>query len=286
MAAECPFFALMTSVRQAQARWNDGRVDRDPADHMRIAGSHIAIGRQQCRKWRVVCVVCREQQGAVRRQCHFIHSHGAAGADDLLGGGLGGGIQIDHMQRAVAVTGVEPPAMRRDAVGAGDIVVHAAGGVELDADETADGPLEGVALRVDDVDARIRAVAQVVLRAIRVDPADIERPERIARDLNRGKAPRFGRDRCPQAAARTCERDTGYRQRRGPDQRCEKRGHASATWRGYLLLPDGVLSKALASESPYGQLPTARPTHALQASPTSANTSSSVRPDDFRTWKL
>ena len=223
---------------------------------MRIAGTHIAIGRQQCRKWRVVCVVCREQQGAVRRQCHFIHSHGAAGADDLLGGGLGGGIQIDHMQRAVAVTGVEPPAMRRDAVGAGDIVVHAAGGVELDADETADGPLEGVALRVDDVDARIRAVAQVVLRAIRVDPADIERPERIARDLNRGKAPRFGRDRCPQAAARTCERDTGYRQRRGPDQRwsSEKRGHASATWRGYLTAVKSSLGKPPAHEDAHQSL--------------------------------
>jgi len=62
---------------------------------------------------------------------HFIHSHVPPVLTTCWVADWAGGIQIDHMQRAVAVTGVEPPAMRRDAVGAGDIVVHAAGALSL-----------------------------------------------------------------------------------------------------------------------------------------------------------
>src|SRR5437773_6956367 len=47
--------------------------------------------------------------------------------------------------------------------------------VELDADEAAEPPREGEVLGVDDVDARVRAIAEVVLGAMRVDPADVVR---------------------------------------------------------------------------------------------------------------
>ena len=43
-------------------------------------------------------------------------------------------VEIEHLERAVAVTGIEPPAVRHHAVGPGMIVVHGAGvGVEHDA---------------------------------------------------------------------------------------------------------------------------------------------------------
>ena len=34
-------------------------------------------------------------------------------------------IEINHLERAVAVAGIEPAAMRRNAIGSGDVVVHA-----------------------------------------------------------------------------------------------------------------------------------------------------------------
>ena len=66
--------------------------------------------------------------------------------------------------------------MRNDAVGPGMIIVHGAGsGVEHDPYEKAlsEGPLEGQVEGVNDVDARVRAIGQIVLSAIRIDPADV-----------------------------------------------------------------------------------------------------------------
>jgi hypothetical protein len=83
-------------------------------------------------------------------------------------------VGIDHLEGAVTVTGIEPAAVRCDAIGSGVIVVHCARPEELDADETGNRPLEGVAFRVDDVDARVRAIAQIVFRAVWVNPADVE----------------------------------------------------------------------------------------------------------------
>jgi hypothetical protein len=69
--------------------------------------------------------------------------------------------------------------MGRNAIRSGVVVVHRGSGcVELEADEAADCSLEPEGPRVDDVDARIGAIAQIVLCAIRIDPTDIERLQR------------------------------------------------------------------------------------------------------------
>ena len=85
-----------------------------------LAEAAVAIRREQCRERRILGVVGGEQQLAVRRQRHFIDSRGAAGADCLFDGGRVRRVEIDHLERAVAVAGIEPPAVRHDAVGPGD----------------------------------------------------------------------------------------------------------------------------------------------------------------------
>src|SRR5207249_10063027 len=101
--------------------------------------------------------------------------------------------------------------------GPGDIVINGAIRVELDADETAELPLEAEVASIDDVDARVRAIGQVVLGAMRVDPADVVRPQRIARDLNRSQAFGFSVARRAWAHA-SAERGAGCRERHGAQQ--------------------------------------------------------------------
>src|SRR5207247_7391319 len=117
-----------------------------------------------------------------------------------------GPVEIEHFERAVAVAGVEPPAVRHDAVGSGDIVVDCAICIELDAYEKAfaEGPFEGQGAGIDDVDARVRAGGEVVLGTVRIDPADIVRPQRVAGNLDRGPAPGLGVGWRARALARRC----------------------------------------------------------------------------------
>src|ERR1700688_4348824 len=100
------------------------------------------------------------------------------------------------------------------------VVVDGVGGIwiEHDAYEAADGslPLEGMG--VDDVNSGVRAVAQVILATIRVDPADIERPQRIARYENAGDAFGFGSGWGPGAGAGTCHRLVGCERPRQAEQ--------------------------------------------------------------------
>src|SRR5439155_16998714 len=133
---------------------------------------------------------------------------------------------------AVAVDGIEPPAVRHDAIWSGEIVVHRTICVEHDADETGEPPLERVVLGIDDVDARVRAIGQVVLGAIGIDEADVERPERVVRDLNRGQASGLSGGRCPWAGAWwTGERGSGAeRQSEHDHEEAQPTARAHARW--------------------------------------------------------
>src|SRR5579862_2556777 len=94
------------------------------------------------------------------------------------------------------------------------VVVDGPRSVEHDADESADGSLPLERMGVDDVNSRIGAVAEVILAAIRVDPADIERSQRIAGDEYARDAFGLGRGWGPGAGAGTCHRLAG-RERSG-----------------------------------------------------------------------
>ena len=72
------------------------------------------------------------------------------------------------------------------------VVVDGARSVEHDADESAQGPFPLELMGVDDIDSSVRAIAQVILAAIRIDSADIERSKRIAGYGNAGDAFGFG----------------------------------------------------------------------------------------------
>src|SRR5215472_2103651 len=85
--------------------------------------------------------------------------------------------------------------MRHDSVWTGDIVVNGAVRVESNADETTDGPLEPEVIGGDNVNPGIRTISQIVFRAIRIDPADIERTQRMARNRNGCQAPGLCRRR-------------------------------------------------------------------------------------------
>src|SRR6516162_329754 len=112
-------------------------------------------------------------------------------------------LEIDDLERAVTVTTVKPAAVRRHAIGSRNVVVHRARSVELDADETADRLLKRVLLCVDDVDARVRAIGQIVFGPVWIDPADIKRPQRVAGDLHRCQAFGISCRRRPRAGARS-----------------------------------------------------------------------------------
>src|SRR5207244_11434796 len=84
-----------------------------------------------------------------------------------------------------------------------------------------DEPLEREVTGVDDDDGRVRAFGQIVLGAIRIDPADVERPQWVARDLNRGQASSVCIGWCAWAGA-SSERGAGYCQQHGREQRCRE----------------------------------------------------------------
>ncbi len=85
--------------------------------------------------------------------------------------------------------------MRDDAVRARQIVVHRAMRIrrcnrarhDSDAHEAGKPPLEDVGVGIDDVDAGVGAVGQIVLATVQIDKADVEGPQRLAWDLNRGQ---------------------------------------------------------------------------------------------------
>jgi len=83
-------------------------------------------------------------------------------------------------------------------------------------------------VRVDDVDACVRAIAQVVLGAIRIDPADVERTQRITGDLDCGQALGFGVGRRARPGA-GAERRAADAERCGTGQRMRNR-KASKNW--------------------------------------------------------
>ena len=76
--------------------------------------------------------------------------------------------------------------MGRHAIRSREIIVDGGAGWALSTMPT-NPPIVRLNLRVcgvDDVDARVRTIGEIVFGAIRIDPADVERPKRIARDLN------------------------------------------------------------------------------------------------------
>ena len=93
--------------------------------------------------------------------------------------------------------------MRGDAIRPGDIVVHGAVAVELDANKATDRPLELERIRSDDVDACVRAISEIVFGPAGIYPADVERPKGTARNLNGGKSfcLRVGRCSKPRAGS-------------------------------------------------------------------------------------
>src|SRR5258708_6441138 len=84
------------------------------------------------------------------------------------------------------------------------VVYGCSGSIEHDADEAAEGSLPLELFGVDDVNSGIRAVTQVILRALRIDPADVERPKRIAGDEDARDAFGLRGGWGPGAGARTC----------------------------------------------------------------------------------
>src|SRR6185295_281170 len=180
------------------------RIDRDLRQRHHCAMVAIAVRREERAEWRILGVVDREKQLAIRGQRHLVDPGRSAGVDGRLRERVGP-VEIEHLERAVAVAGVEPPAVSHHAVGPGDVVVHSASGVALDADEEAlaEKPFEREAIGIDDIDRSIRAVGQVVLGAMRIDPADVVREQRGARNLDRGEALGFsiGRRSWPGAGA-------------------------------------------------------------------------------------
>ncbi len=158
----------------------------------------VAVRREQRREGqRLGGVVHGQQQFAVRRQRHFVKPIviGDAAGDRLFVSRRVGRVKIEHLERTVAVTGIEPPAVRSDAIGAGLIVVYcyytrSIGWVEYNASEKtlADGPLEGQGAGIDDVDTPVRAIAQIVFGAMRIDPADVVRLQWFTRDLDCSQA--------------------------------------------------------------------------------------------------
>ena len=152
----------------------------------------IAIRSEKCREGRVLGVVGGDQQFAVRRQSHFIKPRLSAGVE-LLFERIGWRcIEVVHPQIAVSVARIEPTPVGGDAVRSGEVVVHGTGWdtgwVERDANEAWKAPFPGETLRVDDLDGCVGSIGEIHFRAIWVDPADVEGPQRISWNLHGGEA--------------------------------------------------------------------------------------------------
>src|SRR5258708_21618197 len=122
--------------RQAESRREDRRVHRNSGDDERIADGAVAIGGKQRPKRRVLSVVGAKQQLTVPGNIHLVEPSRAAGADRLLDGARRRRVKVDHLERAVAVAGIEPSAVRDHTVWPGVIVVNGGAGFFLE-----EGPL-------------------------------------------------------------------------------------------------------------------------------------------------
>src|SRR5580704_9188838 len=111
--------------------------------------------------------------------------------------------------------------MRCHAVRPRMVVVDGSRSEELDADESAEGSLPLELMGVDDVNSRIRAVTQVIFATVRIDPADIERSQRIARYENARDAFGLGSGWGPGAGARTCHRFASERPGQAEQGACD-----------------------------------------------------------------
>ena len=133
---------------------------------------------------------------SVRGQRHLVNAGRAAGRNALDWRDSGYAVReggrredVEHFERAVAVAAIDPNAVRGNTVRSRFGVVHGPGHwIQDDTHKTAQSKRERVAHGVDDLDPRVRAIAEIVLVQKGIDPADVERPERVARYLNRGQA--------------------------------------------------------------------------------------------------
>src|SRR5690242_6956978 len=135
------------------------------------------------------------QSLTVSCQRHFVEARPSARADRLLKGEFRGRVEVVDPQRTVAIAAVEPAAMACNAVGSRVVVIDAAATIEDDADEAADGALEFEIMGVNDIDARVRAVAQIVFAPFLIDEADVERAQPVARNDDSRHALGLSRER-------------------------------------------------------------------------------------------
>ena len=171
----------------------------------------ISVRSKQRSKGRILGIVCGEQQVALRRQGHLVDPRRAAGGNRLLQRSHRGRIEIEDFQGAVSIAPVDPATMGRHAIRSRVVVIDGSRPVELYADEAAEGSFPLELMGVDDVNSRIRAVTQVILAAVRIDPADIERSQRIAGYKNARDALGLGGGWSPGAGARACDCPGCYR---------------------------------------------------------------------------
>ena len=186
-----------------------GRVDavclvqRDGLARSEPSGA--SIDRDQRGERRVVGVVYHEENSIPRVIGELIGAQHSAGGDVAAGDHLVAP-EIDADHPAVGVRDEEPVSGDHDAVRPGSVVVcnftaRRVAGVVLERDP-GEIPLdrlhECVRSRVDDVDAGVRAIAEVVELAVRIEPADIKRDEgfQVRRDRD-GRQKPHGPPRSP-----------------------------------------------------------------------------------------
>src|SRR5260370_10660848 len=109
---------------QTKAARQDRGVYVNRLEHRNSTCRVIAIGQEKRQKRRIVGVVRGDQQPAVRREGHFIHPNGTTCGYHLLGLAPRRSLEVDHMQRTVAISGIEPPPVRGYASRAGGSVVY------------------------------------------------------------------------------------------------------------------------------------------------------------------
>src|SRR5579871_1997561 len=180
---------------EAKAGGQNRGIDSDLHEWRDGAGSGVAIRRKQRDKRRIIRIIGGDQKLAIRSERHFVDAEGTTGVEHLLGFAAGSGFEIDDVQRAVPVAGIEPAAMCRNAGGAGRGIIYAALAGEHDSLKRLIEPCgadEFQQARVDDVDALGGAVTQVVFPSLRIHKADIKGRQPASGDGNRGQALGFG----------------------------------------------------------------------------------------------
>ena len=196
----------------------------------------VGLGRDQGYVGRPVGIVADQHQAVLGVDAELIGALLAAGGDggeDL--GRIGG--DVDDLDGAVAVGGPKLLLLgiEGDAVGAAERDHGLLVGIELEADEAADPPHIGEVAAVENVDPGIRAVGDIVASGLRIDIADIELLELVARYVDDGDAVEAGR-----IGAGPHRRDrTGGQNRDSP----HSLGHDHSPWRsrgcgpGLLIAP-------------------------------------------------